>query len=168
MKRCHICKESKDLSEFHKNRRRLDGLNHYCKVCARKKNREYYLKTPERNPQRRASTVAKQQIAAEFVWKYLLEHSCVDCPETDPVVLDFDHVSGDKLFNISYAVKRGFSIELIGDEIKKCEVRCANCHRRITASRAGWFRWLKGIEGSTPEDSTQIQCDDTGKTRTTV
>lgn len=168
MKRCHICEKTKELSEFHKNKRKKDGLNHYCKDCAKVKNRDYYLKTPERNPQRRSSMVARQKIAEEFVWKYLLTHPCIACPETDPVVLDFDHVTGTKLFNISYAVKRGFSIELIEEEIKKCEVRCANCHRRITAARAGWFRYLKGIEGSNPEDLTQYQCDGTGKIRTTV
>lgn len=168
MKKCYKCKETKDLSEFHKNKRKKDGLNHYCKDCARIKNREYYLRTPERNPQRRASGVAKTQSSSEFVWKYLLDHPCVDCGEGDPIVLEFDHVSGNKLFNISHAIRRGFSISSIEEEIRKCEVRCANCHRRVTAARGGWYRSLKGAEGSTPESPTQYQCDDTGKTRTTV
>lgn len=167
MKQCQKCKESKDLSEFHKNKRRKDGLQHYCKDCMRIKNRAYYLKTPERNPQRRAYAEAKALVNREFVWSYLSSHPCVDCGEGDPIVLEFDHVSGDKLFNISEAIKRGFKISSIEGEITKCEVRCANCHRRITAARGGWFRSLKGAEGSTPESLTQFQCDDTGSIRIT-
>lgn len=25
-------------------------------------------------------------------------------------------------------------------EIEKCDVRCANCHRRVTVERGGWWR----------------------------
>lgn len=60
---------------------------------------------------------------------------CVDCGEGNPIVLDFDHVIGEKVMNVSDMARTGYSIETIMDEIDKCEVRCSNCHRIITAKR---------------------------------
>lgn len=73
------------------------------------------------------------------VIKYLLEHPCVDCGEKDIVVLDFDHIS-EKKPTINYMLARAFSIKKIDEEIKKCEVRCANCHQRKTALQLGFYK----------------------------
>lgn len=81
--------------------------------------------------------------------EYLATHPCTDCGESDPIVLEFDHLPGfEKKFNVSTAVTgstRSWSAILA--EIAKCEVVCANCHRRRTASRAGHRKFQIG-EGS--------------------
>lgn len=64
--------------------------------------------------------------------KYLETHPCVDCGENDPVVLEFDHVRGEKEFNIADVARNAVGREKLQEEIQKCEVRCANCHRRKT------------------------------------
>jgi hypothetical protein len=58
----------------------------------------------------------------------------------DPVVLEFDHLR-DKLFDIGQSLPYR-NWQTILDEIAKCDVLCANCHRRRTAKRRGSLRAL--------------------------
>ncbi|MDT0631365.1 hypothetical protein RQM47_04820 [Rubrivirga sp. S365] len=37
---------------------------------------------------------------------------------------------------------RQFSLAKLDAEIAKCEVRCANCHKRKTAIEQGWYASL--------------------------
>lgn len=72
---------------------------------------------------------------------YLLAHPCVDCGEPDPVVLQFDHISDDKVAGVARLLAQAKSWKRIIAEIEKCEVVCANCHARRTARRhGGWFK----------------------------
>ena len=54
------------------------------------------------------------------------------------MVLEFDH-TGPKSFNIGKGL-RDRNWQSVLDEIGRCEVVCANCHRRRTASRGGFAR----------------------------
>lgn len=71
----------------------------------------------------------------QFLNDYLSTHPCVDCGESDPVVLEFDHVRGYKKANLSDMAHKSLSLQSLKMEITKCEVRCANCHRRVTHER---------------------------------
>lgn len=63
-----------------------------------------------------------------------LEKGCADCGyDTDPAALDFDHVRGVKSDHVSKLRHMGW--QRLFDEIDKCEVVCANCHRVRTAER---------------------------------
>ena len=139
MKTCSKCKEVKPLADFHRNRAKSDGRASYCKPCMKIRNYAYYRNTPERNTQRQASRERSKAAARTLVWSYLTSHPCVDCGNPDPVVLEFDHVRGEKVRSISEMVCRGTSAAIIEEEIAKCEVRCANCHRRATALRGSWW-----------------------------
>lgn len=60
---------------------------------------------------------------------------CIDCGSMYPhYVLDFDHVRGTKIDNLSF-MARWYSIEDIDKELSKCEIVCANCHRQRTHQR---------------------------------
>lgn len=86
----------------------------------------------------RAAKFKKEAIKRNkaHILQYLKDHPCVDCSESNPIVLEFDHVSGEKLANITDMVMRAMSIKNINLEIAKCEVRCANCHRIKTYERS--------------------------------
>jgi hypothetical protein len=59
---------------------------------------------------------------------------CIDCGIVfPPECMDFDHVRGVKLFDVGDSVHR--SISNITEEIEKCELVCANCHRIRTKVR---------------------------------
>lgn len=77
---------------------------------------------------------------ATKILAFLLNNSCVDCGEDDPVVLEFDHLY-DKVDAVSYLAMAGSSWATIKAEMAKCEVVCANCHRRRTARRGQTFRY---------------------------
>lgn len=65
----------------------------------------------------------------------LRQQPCADCGLADPVVMEFDHVPerGEKALNVSNLV--GAPKAKLLREIAKCDVVCANCHRRRTAAR---------------------------------
>lgn len=70
----------------------------------------------------------------QYLLEYLQKHPCIMCGESDPVVLEFDHIdSSTKLQDVSaMATKMHFSLKRIIEEIAKCQVLCCNCHRRKT------------------------------------
>lgn len=60
---------------------------------------------------------------------------CKDCGQKfPPVCMDFDHLR-DKFKQVSTLVYSGVDWEVIADEIAKCEIVCANCHRIRTQLR---------------------------------
>lgn len=82
-----------------------------------------------------------REAARQVVREHLAANPCADCGESDPVVLEFDHIDPEKKqFNVSNAVRSGcVSLDRIKRDILNCVVRCANCHRRRTAQQFGWF-----------------------------
>lgn len=130
MRVCSHCGLEKPLSEFIRNRAKKNGYNYNCKECQRQSSREHY----QRNQSEiRAKTELSRAEAirrnTQIIEDYLKEHPCVDCGFSNPIALDFDHVRGVKLGSISEMKKDGWSPETLIEEIAKCEIRCANCHR---------------------------------------
>jgi len=140
MRTCRVCGEVKPLSHFPfrsvKNRRR----HWICLECCRERASEWYERSIGRaaRPQRARGT-ARRDALVRRVFAYLIEHPCVDCGERDPIVLDFDH-RGGKISAISTLVRDRAEWVAIAAEIAKCDVRCANCHRRKTAEEVGSYR----------------------------
>lgn len=75
----------------------------------------------------------RARIREKEVQAYIREQKtkCSRCSETFHRCLDFHHI-GKKEFNIGEARLRGFSKERVQKEIDKCELLCANCHRKET------------------------------------
>lgn len=131
---CCRCKIDKEESEF--NWKISEKKKQpYCRLCNSeylknhyKNNKEYY---------KNKASVSKLK-ARDVIWNYLSTHECVDCGESNPLVLEFDHVNGQKLRDVCTSKYYGVTITL--QEIEKCEVRCANCHRKKTALQLGWWK----------------------------
>jgi len=134
MKVCTKCKRKLDDSKFNWKKKGITRSSH-CKKCSReyirihyRRNKPYYLrKAAERN------RVVKQSANA-FVASYLKTHPCVDCGENNILVLEFDHKDpSSKDGEVSVIITRSGSLKRLKEEISKCDVRCANCHRIKTA-----------------------------------
>jgi hypothetical protein len=82
------------------------------------------------------------------LYAILAEAGCVDCGLQDPIVLEFDHV-GRKRAAVTTLAWHACSLATIDAEIRECEIRCANCHRRVTAARGDHFR-LRVLSSSVP------------------
>lgn len=133
---CETCKINKSLNEFGNNASKKDGKQGYCKECGKLKDKKHYKESDVRkdNIKKRRSFVNERN--RRFLIDYLLEHPCVECGESNPLYLDFDHVSGVKKYNISAMMFHCF--ETLNEEIAKCEIRCVKCHRRKTAIDFNW------------------------------
>ena len=139
MRRCGRCGIEKPLDDFAWRRREKGQRHNYCRPCQAEYRREHYLANRPKyiaKAQRLSREVAVER--TRLLIEYFELHPCTDCGERDPVVLEFDHLR-DKAFSIG-AKLTDMTWDAIVAEIEKCEVVCANCHRRRTAGRAGWVR----------------------------
>lgn len=79
------------------------------------------------------SVKKRKQNIREEVYK-IKDVPCMDCNiKYPPYVMDFDH-RGDKKFVISMNMAR-YSLKTVREEISKCDIVCANCHRFRTYNR---------------------------------
>jgi hypothetical protein len=148
-RKCYRCGHVKPADDFAWRRRRKMQRDSFCRPCRKAYGREHYLANRQRYVDQAREN--KQRLARErtaYLFQYFAAHPCADCGETDPLVLEFDHLR-DKLFNVGSALPYR-NWESILAEIEKCDVVCANCHRRRTGRRLGSVRAIlaHGVDGS--------------------
>jgi hypothetical protein len=83
---------------------------------------------------RHSSLSPSQRRNMLYVRRFLAASTCLDCGESDIRLLEFDHVFG-KTECVTLMARAGCSLDRLQDEVSRCEVRCANCHRRRTIER---------------------------------
>lgn len=138
MRTCGRCGIEKPIDEFGFRYPKLGIRHSWCKSCFAEYKRLWYLRNRTRHLARvKSATAVTLSANQQRMWEYLALHPCVDCGETDPVVLQFDHLR-DKRMDVA-DMCRSFSWPAIFAEIAKCEVRCANCHTRRTARDRGIY-----------------------------
>ncbi len=130
---CNRCHEEKDEEEFNWRFKALGTRQRTCRECQKAQKSDWYARNSDTHKanvyQNRTRT---SNGVREFLYEFLSTHPCVICGETDIRVLEFDHVRGQKRAAIGTLLKNGFSIAVIQEEIDKCDVVCANCHKRKT------------------------------------
>lgn len=132
MKKCSHCKKMKPLSDFNKK-----YGTHYqsrCRACQRSWYKAYY-ETPVEKQRLQARKEQIKERNRAFIQSVKKDVPCADCKNIfPPYVMDFDHVE-KKEFGISRAAVSMVSLERLAEEIVKCDLVCANCHRIRTFNR---------------------------------
>ncbi len=127
--KCPKCKDDKVRGEF--------GIcngqrNTWCKNCCAAAVRHCYANNILYRESQKAAHDRRALRNHRYLYAYLRSHPCVDCGETDPLILQFDHViertkKNDVTGHILNCIAR------MQEEIDLCVVRCCNCHAKKTA-----------------------------------
>lgn len=118
IKYCPKCDRNKPLSDFYGRPTRPSGVYGYCKICFNIEN-------------------DKRRIALKNKAIIYKGSKCIRCnltfPETPQFIFDFHH-RDPSTKNINWTGIRKHGWKKIKEEIDKCDLVCANCHRYIEYS----------------------------------
>jgi hypothetical protein len=142
-KRCTGCGLDRPVGEFPVKHKNTGRRGTRCRACRSAYGKLHYEKHREKYMSRTRRPRHTQRDAYWFwLMNYLTSHPCVDCGQTDPIVLQFDHRDGSTKVGTIGAMLNRASWATLLCEIAKCDVRCANCHRLRTAEEFGWSKWI--------------------------
>jgi hypothetical protein len=129
MKRCPKC--GRDTDEFAKNKTRKDGLQRVCKSCHRGYTKKHYADNTQYYKDKAKRRRDEMKPILRAIVSENKQNPCKDCGEQFPeCAMDFHHPKGDldkKV--IGELVNGGYSAERLLEEIRKCTLLCACCHR---------------------------------------
>lgn len=146
---CRFCKAEKQRTvPREKQQQYQNAWRSKNRESVNQKSRERHATNPEfrrastrryreRYPERaRESGIRQRQTRREWLAAIKAERGCARCGIADPRVLDFHHNEAEsKELAVSQLVVRA-SWQAVLDEVAKCEVLCANCHRITHAEQA--------------------------------
>ena len=138
---CCSCKKAKVETEFSFKYKDRKVRTTKCRSCTNKYSKRHY----EENKKvyiERAKKYNKIYIKQkkEFIMELKMSNPCLGCGETNPTVLEFDHIHPEnKKGNIASMVRGGYSVKTILKVALKCHILCANCHRKKTAKDLNYF-----------------------------
>lgn len=114
MRKCKRCGKAKPLKNF-ASAGVVNGKKYYRHLCV---------------PCYSESKQPRKDELRETYLEIKKSSRCEECGNDDFRVLDFDHIDREtKSFNVGDGMRRGYSLDKIKNEMAKCRVLCANCHR---------------------------------------
>lgn len=110
----------------------------YCNICNKVLDIENRVSSKKISNKCKSCSGLKTKSTRKQLYEYLKTKECKECKITNPVVLEFHHLS-DKEYNISDMMSHSWEAILL--EINKCEILCANCHKIKTAKQQKWYEF---------------------------
>ena len=127
---CSKCKIEKPVSEFRFRNKTKGQYHSHCKECEKQRDKIHYRESQDRRIAVRETANFQKNRNLNLVDTAKL-CGCKKCGEMRTYVLDFHHRNpGEKEDTINHMIKSS-SAERIEEEIKKCDILCANCHREF-------------------------------------
>ena len=98
-----------------------------CEICGKEMSGRSHKQTCSYNCRR----VKQRRARREEIDALKVSTGCVKCGyNAHPAALDFNHLDpSSKSFNVAHAINSLVSKSKLMEEIGKCEILCANCHR---------------------------------------
>lgn len=121
-KRCNTCNNETPLEGFRRDKNHSDGHQNICKECSARSIRLAYKSDPKYKENIRKRT--------DVVKNYIIEvkkAGCSRCDEKYVPCIDFHHLHGK---DVPVSRMRSYGLQRVKDEIAKCILLCANCHRK--------------------------------------
>jgi hypothetical protein len=109
-----------------------------CKTCVAAYNKTHYKNNKELYLIRaKTNVIGSIKRNQQFIQDYKNSHPCADCGTQYPYyVMDFDHREANtKVSSIARLVGDNRSKKKLLEELEKCDLICANCHRIRTHNR---------------------------------
>jgi hypothetical protein len=130
MKTCTKCNVEREDVEFPFKNKKANKRHSSCKICQREQKKKHYLGDKQ---QYRDRNDLKKKKKVQYLRDLKDSTPCKDCGKSYPhYVMEFDH-TGEKIDCVTSLINKGWS--RIIEELKKCEIVCANCHNTRT-----WMR----------------------------
>jgi hypothetical protein len=131
-KACTKCGISKDIEAGFSVKGKGNKKHAWCKQCFREYSKTHYnINKPYYSEK---ANITKRRLVE--LTNELKKGPCVDCKGVfNPWQMDWDHVKETKEFHVSRGTRKGSEKKLL-EEIAKCDLVCANCHRQRTHDRS--------------------------------
>jgi hypothetical protein len=134
-KKCTSCNTVQPTENFRKFSRSKDGLAHQCKTCADVGSERWRQRNLDKRKQQQKD---RQVELLEQYQEWKSKQQCAVCGEDESVCLDLHHTDPtQKDDTVSNLVYRTTSWSRVYEEVQKCVVLCANCHRKTHAGLIG-------------------------------
>ena len=125
---CSKCKTEKPISEFRFRNKSKGTYHSQCKDCEKQRDKIHYQESKERQVSVRETAQFQKERNLQLV-ENVRSNGCRKCGEKRFYVLDFHHrIPNSKEDVIAHMIKSS-SAERLLEELSKCDVLCANCHR---------------------------------------
>jgi hypothetical protein len=108
-KKCSVCKETRELSEYHKYAKSKDGYCYQCVYCSQTYKKKY-----------------RQKLWSK-IYEYFGGKKCNRCGcVSEYPIFEVHHIDPKQK---EMSTSGNTSFEAIKAELLKCELLCANCHK---------------------------------------
>jgi len=146
---CTKCSKTKPIEDFHWKIKPVKKTAQ-CGDCLNISTRKHYRDNKDKYKDKTVKNNLRYIYRARvFIRELKLGNGCTRCEESHPDVLEFDHVNPKtKRVEISYMTHHAYSIDSILEEIEKCVLLCANCHRKKTSLQKDWYNFKQKKEKS--------------------
>ena len=127
---CTKCKQELPFDNFRWKNKSQNLKHSQCKECQKVQEKQHYQNSKERQQSVKSTAVFQKERNIMLV-EQAKKCGCKKCGEKRNYVLDFHHiVAEEKIWDIAHMIKSSGEKTLL-EELAKCDVLCANCHREF-------------------------------------